>query len=113
VSSERRRNAIALGIAAAVVIVLAVLAIRPAVVLPVTNDVVANSLKSVTDALKADCRDAQGEFRCTVKIGSDSGGSRTRTMRVHVDWDGCWRAVEEEPPHQPTRADGCLHAWNY
>jgi hypothetical protein len=113
VSSESRRNAIALGIAAAVVIVLAVLAIRPAVVFPVTDDAVANSLKSETDALSADCRDVEDEFRCTTKIGSDSGGSRTRTMRVHVDWDGCWRAIEDGPPHQPTRADGCLHAWNY
>jgi hypothetical protein len=113
VSEEARRNTIALLIAAVLILVSAAFAFRPAVLLPVSDHAVADSLTSAADAFGGDCLHADEGFRCDIRIGDPSRGSATRRLLVHVDWDGCWRAVETAPKHSQLQESGCVHLWNY
>jgi hypothetical protein len=117
VSTEARRNVIALLIAAALLSLLAAFAIRPAVVLPVTNGALAASLESEINAINTRCPHEGEDFRCTSMLG-DSSSHKTSVMRVHADWAGCWHVIPErtEQAAQGTRPAGissCVHLWNY
>lgn len=112
-SQEARRNLIALLIAGVIVLLFAAFAMRPAILLPVTDRAVADSLNSAADAVHADCLDAEDGFRCMVRIPNDSNPATERRVLVHVDWDGCWRTEEDASKRSPVRESGCIHLWNY
>ena len=112
-SQEARRNVTALLIAAFVVLLFAAFALRPAAVLPVTDQAVADSLSSATDALHADCLHATDGFRCVVRIARDSNPAAQHRVLIDVDWDGCWRATEDSAARHPLTQSGCVHLWNY
>jgi hypothetical protein len=111
VSEEARRNLIALGIVAVILAVFAAFAIRPGVLLPVTDHAVADSVELADDAHSVRCIHTHGAFRCVGKVGSFSDVS-TLHLVVHVGWDGCWQSVDVTSEH-PERDSGCLHLWNY
>jgi hypothetical protein len=113
VSREARRNLIALLIAGLIVLLFVAFAVRPAVLLPVTDRAVADSLNSAAGAVHAECLHAQDGFRCVLKIPRDSDPAVERRLLVHVDWDGCWRAAEDASKRSPLRESGCVHLWNY
>jgi hypothetical protein len=113
VSREARRNLIALLIAGLIVLLFAALAARPAVLLPVTDRAVADSLNSPAGTVHAECLHVQDGFRCVVRIPRDSDPAVEHQLLVHVDWDGCWRAAEDASKRSPLRESGCVHLWNY
>jgi hypothetical protein len=111
VSTEARRNLIALAVAALVLLVFAAFAFRPGVLLPITNNAVADSLALSSHIHNVRCHNASEGFRCTARFDSSSGKT-TRHMLVHVGWDGCWRSRDVTGRH-PERDSGCVHLWNY
>jgi hypothetical protein len=110
-STEARRNALALVIAAFVVALLAAFVIRPAVVLPVSDHAVASSLDPA-----ANCVHAEGGFRCVVNDSMSSNPHRE--LFVEVGWDGCWRARNANlasPAHHSSapHQTGCIQLGDY
>jgi hypothetical protein len=112
VSKEARRNAVALLIAGLIVLVFAAFAFRPAVVLPVSANTLADSIGAEGFRAKNGCSDVAGagDFVCTVPKDADESSTR---FVVHVRWDGCWRAEQALAQRSPASRSGCVHLWNY
>jgi hypothetical protein len=112
VSEEARRNTIALGIAAIVVLIIAAFALRPGVVLPVSAKTLADSIGAEGFPAKNSCSDVpgSGDFVCIVPKDADESSTR---FDVHVRWDGCWHAEQALAQRSPVSRSGCVHLWNY
>src|SRR4051794_21038052 len=92
--AERRLNAKAFAIVAVVLLPLAFVAYRPAVILGVEPGALANSVSGASggSSLGSDCRkQGGGNWFCSVM---DKEGSSGTGYRVTTHGLGCWEAVQ-------------------
>jgi hypothetical protein len=136
VSTEARKNAVALAIAGIVVGVVVFFVVRPAALLGVQTGALADSVAAELDgrdgrAIDYDRRGpegtcnesktADGRYRCSIKTvhagDVGSGAVPTRTdYAVDAGSLGCWDATklsERAGGPGPTRLDGCIGLFDY
>jgi hypothetical protein len=108
-TTEARRNAIALLIAAFVVGAVIAFLLLPGLVLPVGKDTLASSI-GAKGFMANGCRRAPGtgNFTCVVPT---EGFSDSKHLSVHVSWEGCWEATSAGGK-RPGES-GCVHIWDY
>jgi hypothetical protein len=106
---ERKRNAIALGIAAVAILALAGFLYRPAIVIRVHGDALAHSVGGDDVLGRSSCTEQQGGiWQCHI---SRSSGAITYNVRTHGSF-GCWDATRADQNRKPRRgngASGCIN----
>jgi hypothetical protein len=121
---QRRKQAI-LGVAAAaallILVLLASLAFRPALLLGIDGNALAHSVDSKLPAVgdPGHCeQNPEGDWTCHVLFELDPGsGGGYVVYRVAADGLGCWHAVR--PPGSRSgdrliaKMHGCLYLWDF
>jgi hypothetical protein len=118
---ERRKNLIALGIAAVIIVLAGMAIFRPAAfpLVPVGKGALADSLHGKGNAVYPDdpgkCRGTgDGTFACEVFVGADTSSNvATVDYEVETSWTGCWNAVPASPRSHAPHLDGCIWILNY
>lgn len=96
----------------AVVGLVAVLLLRPAVIVGVDGNALRSSIAAEVSGVSSDappCRELPARWRCRL---SAVGRNRLIPYRVEVSEDGCWIAVRTEGK-QRERAAGCIGPFDY
>jgi hypothetical protein len=111
-SADRHGNLIALGVVLAVLVLLGLLAYRPATVLGVDEESLANSMAVLGGKTVGNqCSEWGGdEWLCRLSDGSSAEGE----YRVSTRAFGCWDAtlVSDVPGHPPATGSGCVNAFH-
>ena len=121
--SARQKAIIASAAAVALAVVggLAILALRPALVMGVGGDALSHS---VQDEIGAAGREGHCESRgdsnwsCSVTFEGDTSSPGYGVgYKVVADAFGCWHAARDEARpsrgEPPRRAEGCIYLWDY
>jgi hypothetical protein len=115
-AKERRGNLIAVGVLFGAVIVLGLLAYRPATVLGIDGETLANSLGEELGLVpgKRECeKQADDEWRCSLSGGSSEGGGGMFVVSTRAF--GCWDAEQVSSaagPGTPRPVSGCIDAFD-
>lgn len=122
--AERNQNLKALGIAALIAAAAIVIALRPAVILPLGRATVEQSLAlhygdgtrlaEKRESILPTCDDSPGGgYDCLVPTPDiESGGGPPVAIKVDVDWAGCWDAVGTGNPSHYADS-GCVSIIDY
>lgn len=90
---------------------IALIAVRPSVVIGLSDEPLAKSLADETDRSDGRCREqGDGDFRCVTFEESSAGGGR-RGYDVGEDGFGCWAAKPRGGSGKPEK--GCLTILDY
>jgi len=121
--SARRKAIIAsaAAIALAVVAGLAILAIRPALVIGAGRDALSHSVQGVIGAAgrEGSCENrGDGTWICSVIfVGDSSSPGYPVDYEVVADTFGCWHATlantGQDRGESPGSAKGCIYFWDY
>jgi hypothetical protein len=106
---EHRRNVIALGIAAVVILGLAAFLYRPAMLIGVHGDALAHSVGGASLLGESSCTEQQeGIWQCRI---SDFEGGIVFNVQTHGSF-GCWEAVRVNyrsgKPRSGNGSSGCI-----